>query len=256
MEKENLALLSLVLLLVASPLVAAAWLSDSDVEIVAWSESGVGCGGSGRSYGANSTYEANLRHLAAVLPDETSASASLGHRVERAIGYWPNRVQASATCWSGDDGDCATCIVEAFKEVERVCPFRREATFFGRDCYLHLAEFRVFSIDVFGKFCDYILRLISFVSLRDTITACEKKKSSRQRRRKQSLCQKLTVAITEQSSIRHRRSWLTMQISCCLTISHAKIFNSMQGAVHGFLLVRLMATECFTITVFFLKKNG
>jgi hypothetical protein len=60
MEKENLSLLSLVLLLVA-----AAWLSDSDVEIVAWSESGVGCGGSGRSYGANSTYEAtNLRHLA------------------------------------------------------------------------------------------------------------------------------------------------------------------------------------------------
>jgi hypothetical protein len=63
------------------------------------------------------------------------------------------------------------------------------------------------------------------------------------------------VAITEQSSIRHRRSWLTMQISCCLTISHAKIFNSMQGAVHGFLLVRLMATECFTIKVFFFKKK-
>jgi len=29
----------------------------------------------------------------------------------------------------------------------------------------------------------------------------------------------------------------------------------MQGAVHGFLLVRLMATECFTIKVFFFLKK-
>ncbi|XP_066396425.1 cysteine-rich receptor-like protein kinase 6 [Miscanthus floridulus] len=132
---------SVVVLLATSPLAAAAW-----------SESGVACGGrSGSSYGANSTYEANLRHLAAVLPAETSASHR--HSVDRAIGYWPNRVETSASCWTwtDDDGDCATCIAEAFKELERVCPFRREATFSGDDCNLRLAEFRIFSIDVFRR---------------------------------------------------------------------------------------------------------
>ncbi|KAG0545222.1 hypothetical protein BDA96_02G343400 [Sorghum bicolor] len=141
---ENLSLLSLVVLLAGSPLAAAAW-SES--------ESVVACGGrsGSSSYVANSTYEANLRHLAAVLPAETEASHY--HSVDRAIGYWPNRVQASASCWTWTDadGDCATCIAEAFKEVERVCPFRREATFSGIDCYLRLAEFRIFSIVVFGN---------------------------------------------------------------------------------------------------------
>ncbi|TVU38647.1 hypothetical protein EJB05_12031, partial [Eragrostis curvula] len=109
----------------------------------AWSD--VSCGGG--SYVANSTYEANLRRLVAVLPAE--GSAARGHYVDRAIGYWPNQLQVPSRCRSRD-GDCAACIAVAFEELERACPFRREASFFSDNCSLNLDEFRFFDIDLFG----------------------------------------------------------------------------------------------------------
>ncbi|KAJ1291228.1 hypothetical protein BS78_02G301300 [Paspalum vaginatum] len=132
---KNSWLLSFVLLLAASPLAVASW-----------SRSRVSCW-AGSSYAANSTYEANLHRLAAVLPAD--ASASHGRNAYRAIGYWPNRLQATSTC-RNRDGDCAACIAEAFKEVERTCPFHREAYLFSRNCSLRLEEFRIFSGDALG----------------------------------------------------------------------------------------------------------
>ncbi|OEL29469.1 hypothetical protein BAE44_0009512 [Dichanthelium oligosanthes] len=130
MKNSSLLLSLFVLVAAASPLAAA------------WSRSPVSCGGDGR-YTANSTYEANLHRLAAVLPAEASAS----HRRYgyRAFGYWPNRLQVEWSCYSGD---CAVCIADAFKQVERECPFYREASFFGANCTLRLGEYRIFGSDL------------------------------------------------------------------------------------------------------------
>lgn len=97
-------------------------------------ELSVTCGRSGSTYAANSTYEASLHHLAAVLPAAAAASALHGPlSVDRAIDYWLNyRLQATARCRSSNGDACAACAAEAFKEVERECPFRREASFIGR----------------------------------------------------------------------------------------------------------------------------
>ncbi|CAN6211856.1 unnamed protein product [Urochloa humidicola] len=126
-------LLPLFVLVAASSLAADAW-------------SSVSCGGGG-SYTANSTYEDNLRHLAAVVPAEAAAS----HRryAYRAFGYWPNRLQADWSCQSSDGGDCAACIADAFKSVELECPFSREAFFFGGNCTLNLGKYRILDSEVF-----------------------------------------------------------------------------------------------------------
>ncbi|CAO1941763.1 unnamed protein product [Urochloa humidicola] len=128
-------LLPLFVLVAVSPLSADAW-------------SSVSCGGGG-SYTANSTYEANLHHLAAILPAE--AAASRRRYANRAFGYWPNRLQADWSCQSSDGGDCAACIADAFKSVELECPFSREAFFFGGNCTLNLGEYSILDSDVFSK---------------------------------------------------------------------------------------------------------
>ncbi|KAK3127249.1 hypothetical protein QOZ80_7AG0570370 [Eleusine coracana subsp. coracana] len=132
MKNSSLLCLAPLLLLAASPLAGA------------WSLS---CSSDG-SYAANSTYEANLRRLAAVLPAE--ASASPGRYVDRSIGYWPNRPRAVSRCPNGD-GNCAACIADAFKLVEVECPFSKEAAFFSRSCSLRLDEYSIFGSDLFGE---------------------------------------------------------------------------------------------------------
>ncbi|KAL6656686.1 hypothetical protein ACP70R_004466 [Stipagrostis hirtigluma subsp. patula] len=127
-----LPVLLLLLLAAASP-PAAAWSSFS-------------CGGAdGGSYAANSTYEANLRRLENLLPAETTTSAvSLGRYASRAVGYWPNRVQAAWSCRRRGEGVCAACIAGAFQEVKQVCPYQKEVSFFNPNCTLKLGEFRIF----------------------------------------------------------------------------------------------------------------
>jgi hypothetical protein len=144
----------LVLVLLAASLLADAW-------------SDVSCGSDG-SYTANSTYEANLRRLAADLPAE--AAASPGRFAERSIGFWPNRVRATSSCRSAGDGDCAACIAHAFERVKVVCAFHKEAAFYSRDCSIRLDEVRVFGSDLFGEL------LISNFSLARLVSPQEQKK--------------------------------------------------------------------------------
>jgi hypothetical protein len=137
---KNPWLLSLVLLLAVSsslPLTTALW---RPLRFPAAGQSPVECVGDG-VYAANSTYQANLRRVAALLLTEVSATP--GHSyATRAVGYWPNRLMASSLCWR--DYRCADCIAGAFLEVERACPYRREALFSNRNCTLELAEIRIF----------------------------------------------------------------------------------------------------------------
>lgn len=135
MLNSPLVCLALLLFLLVAPPLAGAW--------------SLSCGGDGRSYAANSTYESNLRHLAVILPAEASASA--GRYVDRSVGYWPNLLQATTRCRTGDI-DCAACIADAFKLVEVECPFRKEAAFFNRNCSLRFGEFSIFDVDLFSEY--------------------------------------------------------------------------------------------------------
>ncbi|KAF8748112.1 hypothetical protein HU200_013054 [Digitaria exilis] len=90
------------------------------------------------------------------LPRPPPAAAShrprYGGYKQRAFGYWPNRLQAAWSCDARDetsDGACAACVAEAFKSVERECPFHREAFFFNGSCSLRLSEYRILGSDAF-----------------------------------------------------------------------------------------------------------
>lgn len=107
-------------------------------------------------YTANSTYEANRRRLAGLLLAEAR------HRpyyTERAVGYWPNRLEGSFFCRRRDvdgsgDSSCAACIAGALLEMDRECPYHREASFSSRNCTLELGEYRILGIGgIHGEFC-------------------------------------------------------------------------------------------------------
>ncbi|KQK15899.1 hypothetical protein BRADI_1g25670v3 [Brachypodium distachyon] len=116
----------------------------------------VDCIDGGGTYKANSTYEANLRRLAAIVPAEISSSNILF--AFRGVGSWPNRPRAASHCYmiinsngtvsSPSASSCAACIAGAFREAERACPYGKKAVVFGHSCRLSLAGFP--SAVVFG----------------------------------------------------------------------------------------------------------
>ncbi|CAM0144800.1 unnamed protein product [Urochloa decumbens] len=118
------------------------------------SSSHVECVGDG-IYTANSTYEANRRRLAGLLLAEAAARRG-PYYTEHAAGYWPFRAQAAFLCrrprhvngTSSGDSSCAACIAGAFLEMERACPYHRGTFFYGRNCTLHLDEYRIFGTAV------------------------------------------------------------------------------------------------------------
>uniref|UniRef100_A0A0E0ECI3 Gnk2-homologous domain-containing protein n=2 Tax=Oryza meridionalis TaxID=40149 RepID=A0A0E0ECI3_9ORYZ len=125
-------ILLLVLALVAPPLSAA----DADALV------GDGhtpppfhmCGILPGPYAANSTYEANLRYLAATLPAKVMNRSS-SSSVDVLAGERPNLIAASASCnssslpssSSSEYHDCGACVAEAFRCARRLCPYSRHA---------------------------------------------------------------------------------------------------------------------------------
>ncbi|KAF8748087.1 hypothetical protein HU200_013057 [Digitaria exilis] len=100
-------------------------------------------------YTANSTFEANRRRLTGLLLAE-SAARDRPYYTQRAVGYWPNRPQASFFCRlrrhgvdSGGESSCSACLAGALLELDRGCPYHREAFFSSRNCTLELGEYRI-----------------------------------------------------------------------------------------------------------------
>ncbi|KAK1680012.1 hypothetical protein QYE76_040860 [Lolium multiflorum] len=103
-------------------------------------------------YAANSTYEANLRRLAAILPAQTASSQRL--EASRDLGYWPNRVRAFSRCYPDrhqgfTSSSCAACVAAAFREAETACPHSTMVIVFLGNCTLALADYPR-SIPFFG----------------------------------------------------------------------------------------------------------
>ena len=168
----------------------------------------VECEGDGGVYAANSTYEANRRRLAGLLLAEAAVGGPYFAK-RAAVGYWPNRPQASfcgplvgrrdVNGTGSADSPCAACIAGAFLELERACPYHREVSFYGRNCTLLLGEYRIFGpASMHGEFClpclvyklDYLACFFNFSSftcrknnLRFPILLNAKGQDSRERER-------------------------------------------------------------------------
>uniref|UniRef100_A0A0E0I1P0 Gnk2-homologous domain-containing protein n=1 Tax=Oryza nivara TaxID=4536 RepID=A0A0E0I1P0_ORYNI len=124
------AILLLVLALVAPPLAAAAVLDDG----------GGGhrppfhmCGMVQGRFAPNSSYEANLRRVAATLPAiVANGSSSSSSGVDVLVGERPDQISASAFCGANSSAapeysDCGACVAKALRYARRLCGYSRRA---------------------------------------------------------------------------------------------------------------------------------
>ncbi|KAL6865245.1 hypothetical protein ACP4OV_016396 [Aristida adscensionis] len=103
------------------------------------------------TYTQNSTYQANIRRLAATLPKNASSSSAL--YAKDSVGAVPDAVYAHALC-RGDAGDasaCASCVAAAFRGAQRRCPLAKDVMIFYDLCYLRFSNRDFFTDD------DYIV---------------------------------------------------------------------------------------------------
>uniref|UniRef100_A0A0E0LLP2 Gnk2-homologous domain-containing protein n=1 Tax=Oryza punctata TaxID=4537 RepID=A0A0E0LLP2_ORYPU len=121
MPRAAILLLLLALALVAPPLSTDA-LDDDGHRLEPFHMCGILTG----PYAPNSTYEANLRYLAATLPAKVMNASSSS--VDVLAGERPNLIAASASCNSSSEyHDCGSCVAEAFRYARRLCPYSRHA---------------------------------------------------------------------------------------------------------------------------------
>lgn len=95
----------------------------------------------GNSYAANSTFQANLKLLAAALP--VNASASPAGFATAAIGTAPDQANGLALC-RGDANatTCAFCVAAAFQDAQQACPLDKGAKVYRDACVLRFAGSR------------------------------------------------------------------------------------------------------------------
>ncbi|XP_066381161.1 cysteine-rich receptor-like protein kinase 10 [Miscanthus floridulus] len=91
------------------------------------------------NYTSNSTYDANLRLVAAALPSNVSTSPTLF--AISVTGTAPDTVYALGQC-SGDQSAsaCHDCIASAFGAAQRLCPNNKGAAIFYDTCRLGFSD--------------------------------------------------------------------------------------------------------------------
>ncbi|XP_047076717.1 cysteine-rich receptor-like protein kinase 6 isoform X4 [Lolium rigidum] len=101
------------------------------------------CGGN-KTFKGNSKYQANLNHVAAMLPNKASASAKLF--ATAAAGVAPDRVWAMGLCRGDSDAaSCFACLTQGFQDLPNDCSYDKEATIYYDACILHYSDARVLS---------------------------------------------------------------------------------------------------------------
>ncbi|CAN6248856.1 unnamed protein product, partial [Urochloa humidicola] len=90
------------------------------------------------TYTANSTFQANLDRLAAVLP--VNASASPAGFATATVGVAPEQANGLALCRGDTNAStCAACVAAAFREAKQACPFDKGANILRDGCNLQFA---------------------------------------------------------------------------------------------------------------------
>ncbi|CAN6219088.1 unnamed protein product [Urochloa humidicola] len=96
------------------------------------------CGNSG-NYTLNDTYHANLRHVAAALPRNTSSSSTLFAKAT--LGSVPDMVYALALCRGDTNASaCGDCVATAFTDAQQLCAYNKDATVFYDPCLLRYSN--------------------------------------------------------------------------------------------------------------------
>nr|ACG26596.1 receptor-like serine-threonine protein kinase [Zea mays] len=96
------------------------------------------CGTSG-NYTLNSTYQGNIRRLAATLPKNTSTSATLF--ATDTFGAVPDIVYALALCRGDTNASaCSGCVAAAFLDAQQLCAYNKDATMFYDPCLLRYSN--------------------------------------------------------------------------------------------------------------------
>ncbi|EEC82192.1 hypothetical protein OsI_26331 [Oryza sativa Indica Group] len=96
------------------------------------------CGTTG-NFTTNSTYQANLDAVAAVLPRNTSSSPDLF--ATAMVGAVPEQVSALALC-RGDANatECSGCLATAFQDVQNMCAYDKDAAIYYDPCILYYSN--------------------------------------------------------------------------------------------------------------------
>ncbi|KAL6656693.1 hypothetical protein ACP70R_004473 [Stipagrostis hirtigluma subsp. patula] len=122
----------------SSAAAAAFFLALTLVPLAAGDPLGQSCGTSG-NYTANSTYQANIRSLAATLPKAASASRTLF--ATNKTGAVPDIVYALALCRGDTNASaCASCVATAFQDAQQLCAYNMDATVFYDNCLLRFSN--------------------------------------------------------------------------------------------------------------------
>ncbi|CAN6226021.1 unnamed protein product [Urochloa humidicola] len=97
-----------------------------------------------KTFKANSSFQANLRLVAATLPKNASTSPNLF--ATAAVGAAPDRLWAMGLC-RGDTNatTCFTCLTQAFQDLPDDCSNDKDATIYYDACMLHYSGVRIFS---------------------------------------------------------------------------------------------------------------
>jgi hypothetical protein len=95
----------------------------------------------GYHYPDNGTFQANLDLLSLSLPACTSASPTAF--ATASVSAAPDEANALALCRGDINASaCATCVAEAFRDAQRVCPLDTGVTVYRDACVLRFASFR------------------------------------------------------------------------------------------------------------------
>jgi hypothetical protein len=99
------------------------------------------CGENG-NYTANSTYQANLKQLAAALHKNVSSGTGGGRLfASGAVGAVPDAVYALALCRGDINASaCADCVGTIFQDAQQLCPYRKEVSIVYDSCYLRFSN--------------------------------------------------------------------------------------------------------------------
>ncbi|XP_037473718.1 cysteine-rich receptor-like protein kinase 6 [Triticum dicoccoides] len=105
--------------------------------------------GDGGEFDDKSQYQANLNLAAAALPKNASASPNLFATAE--AGAVPEKVTALALC-RGDASSraCSSCLVNAFANLQNVCPGSKDAVIYYDACMLRYSDVQFLSADDSG----------------------------------------------------------------------------------------------------------
>ncbi|PWZ12967.1 Cysteine-rich receptor-like protein kinase 6 [Zea mays] len=105
--------------------------------------------GTSNDFEPNSTYQANLNLLAAMLPNNVSASPVL--YATAVVGAVPEQVWGMGLCrGDANASSCLACLTQAFQDLPNDCSYNKDAAIYYDPCTLHYSDVHTLADDDTG----------------------------------------------------------------------------------------------------------